>query len=81
MTKLPRDVSGTRLAQALVKLGYIAGRQRGSHLAITTITPTRHTLYIPMHRRLKTGMLSRLLGQVQAHSGLSRAQLLELLDL
>jgi predicted RNA binding protein YcfA (HicA-like mRNA interferase family) len=81
MTRLPRDVSGQRLAKALVKLGYAAGRQRGSHLAVTTLESGKHTLHIPLHPNLKPGMLSHLLGQVQAHFGLSRDQLLELLDL
>ena len=77
MTRLPRDVSGLQLAQALTKLGYSAGRQSGSHLAITTLEHGKHTLHIPLHDSLKPGMLSHLLGQVQAHFGLSRDQLLE----
>ena len=34
--KTPRDLSGSELAKALRKLGYVVTRQSGSHLRITT---------------------------------------------
>ena len=34
--RLPRDLSGNDLAQALHKLGYSITRQTGSHLRLTT---------------------------------------------
>jgi predicted RNA binding protein YcfA (HicA-like mRNA interferase family) len=34
--KLPRNLSGNDLAQALKKLGYDVTRQTGSHLRLTT---------------------------------------------
>ena len=34
--RLPRDLSGNDLAQALHKLGYSNTRQTGSHLRLTT---------------------------------------------
>ena len=34
--KLPRDVSGPELVNALRVLGYVLDRQRGSHVRVTT---------------------------------------------
>ena len=34
--RLPRDLSGSDLAQSLRKLGYSVTRQTGSHLRLTT---------------------------------------------
>ena len=34
--RLPRDLSGSDLAQSLSKLGYLITRQTGSHLRLTT---------------------------------------------
>ena len=34
--KLPRDLSGADLENALRRLGYQATRQRGSHVRVTT---------------------------------------------
>ena len=81
MTKLPRNVSGTQLAQALTKLEYETVRQRGSHLTVRTIHSGQHTLHIPLHRSLKPGMLGLLLSQIQQHFDLSRDELLGILDL
>jgi len=81
MIKLPRDVSGEQLAKALTKLGYTAVRQRGSHLTLATQQAGKHTLHVPMHQYLKPGLLSSLLSQVQDHFGISREQLIELLNL
>jgi hypothetical protein len=36
--RLPRDVSGDSLAQALKAFGYTITRQSGSHLRLTTQT-------------------------------------------
>jgi len=33
--KTPRDLSGSELAKALRKLGYVVTRQTGSHLRVT----------------------------------------------
>jgi predicted RNA binding protein YcfA (HicA-like mRNA interferase family) len=81
VTKLPRNISGTQLAQALTKLGYETVRQRGSHITVRTTQSGKHTLHIPLHRNLKPGMISLLLAQVQQHFGLTRGELLEALDM
>lgn len=45
--RLPRDLSGSDLAQALRKLGYRVTRQTGSHLRLTTTEHGEHHLTIP----------------------------------
>ncbi|MDF0650042.1 MAG: type II toxin-antitoxin system HicA family toxin [Nitrospira sp.] len=46
--RLPRDLSGSDLAQALRKLGYSITRQTGSHLRLTTHEHGEHHLTIPL---------------------------------
>jgi hypothetical protein len=48
--RLPRDLSGSDLAQALRKLGYSMTRQAGSHLRLTTYEHGEHHLTIPQLR-------------------------------
>ncbi len=79
--RLPRDVSGQKLANALSKLGYLPSRQQGDHLRLTTIQNGEHHLSIPMHRSLRIGTLSAILSDVQEHFGLDRDQLLERISL
>jgi len=38
--KVPRDLSGVALAKALSKVGYQVTRQTGSHIRLTTQSPT-----------------------------------------
>jgi predicted RNA binding protein YcfA (HicA-like mRNA interferase family) len=49
--KLPRDLSGTDLAQALAKAGYRITRQTGSHIRLSVDSPTRHHVTIPAMTR------------------------------
>ena len=77
--RLPRDVSGQELAQALHVLGYRVTRQTGSHLRVTTQEHGEHHLTIPQHTPLRVGTLSAILTDVAAHFQLSRDQLLKIL--
>ena len=74
--KLPRDISGDELAQALRKLGYVATRQTGSHLRLTTPEHGEHHVTIPRHDPIKIGTLAGILQDVAAHFDVSREQLL-----
>jgi predicted RNA binding protein YcfA (HicA-like mRNA interferase family) len=47
--RLPRDLPGSELAQALHKLGYSITRQTGSHFRLTTHEQGEHHLTIPQH--------------------------------
>ena len=77
--RLPRDVSGQELAQALHVLGYRVTRQTGRHLRVTTQEHGEHHLTIPQHTPLRVGTLSAILTDVAAHFQLSRDQLLKTL--
>ncbi|HZP82126.1 MAG TPA: type II toxin-antitoxin system HicA family toxin [Chthonomonadaceae bacterium] len=79
--RLPRDVSGQRLANALRVLGYAPTRQDGDHLRLTTQQNGEHHLTIPLHKSLRVGTLANILSDVQAHFGLTRDELLERLTL
>ena len=72
--KLPRDLSGRDLAQALEVFGYAITRQTGSHLRLTTQERGEHHVTIPDHPALRVGTLAAILGEVTAHFQLERAE-------
>ena len=74
--RLPRDLSGRELAQALRVLGYRVTRQTGSHLRLTTLEHGEHHVTIPRHDSLRVGTLAAILADVASHFGLSRDELL-----
>lgn len=73
--RLPRDLSGNDLAQALRQLGYSTTRQTGSHLRLTTLQHGEHHITIPQHSPLRIGTLSAILTDVATHFEISRDQL------
>ena len=75
--RLPRNLSGEKLIRALAKLGDRVTRQAGSHVRLTTDTPSQHHITIPNHDPLKVGTLAAILGDVAAHSKISREELIE----
>jgi len=77
--KLPRNLSGSDLAQAMKKLGYTITRQTGSHMRLTTQQQGEHHVTIPCHDPLRVGTLAAILAEVAAHFGLSREDLADLL--
>jgi len=77
--KLPRDLSGDDLAQALQALGYERVHQSGNHVKLVCQRPKRHQVAIPRHKALRVGTLSDVLSEVARVHGLSRQELLELL--
>lgn len=75
--KLPRDLTGLELAKALKALGYEITRQTGSHIRLTTQTPSQHHVTIPAHSPLKIGTLSAILADIAAHYRIDRDTLLK----
>lgn len=75
--RLPRDVSGQDLAQALATLGYRLTRQTGSHLRLTTEEAGQHHVTIPRHDPLRVGTLASILQDVAQHFGWTRQQVQE----
>ena len=79
--KLPRDVSGAKLQRALRRLGYVAVRQRGSHVRITTQVNGEHHEVIPMHSQIRAKTLASILKNVAKHHEMIVDELLIALDL
>ena len=75
--KLPRDVSGAELANALGVLGYCIVRQTGSHLRLKTMLDGEHYITIPKHSPLRIGTLSAILSEVASHFKISRDDVVE----
>jgi len=75
--KVPRDLSGAELSKALAKVGYVITRQSGSHIRLTTPTPSEHHVTVPAHGTLKVGTLSAILGDVAAHLRTTREALMQ----
>jgi predicted RNA binding protein YcfA (HicA-like mRNA interferase family) len=75
--KLPRDVSGAALVKALASLGYRVTRRSGSHIRLSCESPRQHHITIPDHDSLRIGTLAAILGDVAAHHGIGRDELLE----
>lgn len=75
--KLPRDLSGRRLAATLCRdWGYIEVHQTGSHIILQTEAPSHHRIAIPAHAALRTGTLNAILRDVAAHKGVDRERIL-----
>ncbi|MEW5762498.1 MAG: type II toxin-antitoxin system HicA family toxin [Bacillota bacterium] len=73
--KVPRDVSGEKLARLLARYGYRVTRQTGSHLRLTTTLGGEHHITIPLHNPLKVGTLNGILTDVANHLKISREAL------
>jgi len=66
--KLPRDVSGARLADILCR----KWQQVGSHIILETTLPTHHRIAIPDHHPLRLGTFNSILRAVARHKGIQR---------
>lgn len=73
--RLPRDVSGRELAQALGAMGYEVTRSSGSHMRLTSQVDGEHHETIPAHDPLKTGTLAAILRSVATHHGMTVVEL------
>ena len=71
--KLPRDVSGTDLADTLCRRWqYTRVHQVGSHIILETFEPTHHRIAIPDHHPLRIGTLNSILRAIAGHKGVAR---------
>jgi predicted RNA binding protein YcfA (HicA-like mRNA interferase family) len=52
-------------------------RQTGSHIRLTTQSPTQHHVTVPAHDSLKVGTLSGILGDVAGHLKITRDELMQ----
>jgi predicted RNA binding protein YcfA (HicA-like mRNA interferase family) len=77
--KLPRGVSAQRLIRALERLGYIAVRQKGSHIRLLHETAPTHSISVPLHDPLKIGTFHGILAEVAKAQSISAQEILDLL--
>ncbi|MFC1611391.1 type II toxin-antitoxin system HicA family toxin [Myxococcota bacterium] len=78
--KLPRDLSGRQLAQALCKSwGYVEVHQTGSHIIIETEQPSHQRIAVPAHQSLRIGTLNAILRAVSQHKQTTRDEILRAL--
>ncbi len=70
--KIPRDVSGERLAAALCRhWQYVRVHQSGSHIILDTKQPSSHRVAIPNHEVLRVGTFNSILRAVAGHKGVT----------
>lgn len=62
MSKLP-VISGMECVRALVRIGFVVDRQRGSHIVLVREEP-RATVSVPDHKELDRGTLRAIIRQV-----------------
>ena len=65
--KVPRDLSGERLARLLARhYGYRVTRTKGSHMTVTRTNADakRHSVTVPRHRDLHIGTLDGIVSDV-----------------
>ena len=74
MTKLPTDLSGRELIEALQKIGFVVQTQRGSHIVLRRDSPFARVT-VPNHKTLRVGTLRTILHEAD----LTVERLIELL--
>ena len=77
--KLPRNLNAKDLIKSAEKLGYVATRQVGSHIRMTTQQNGQHHITIPNHNPIRIGTLSSILGDIAAHFKTSKEEMISLL--
>jgi predicted RNA binding protein YcfA (HicA-like mRNA interferase family) len=76
--KLPRDLSGYKLASLLRQYNYRITRQTGSHLRLTSnFAEAEHHVTIPAHDALKVGTLSAILDDISKYLKIEKSRLAE----
>jgi predicted RNA binding protein YcfA (HicA-like mRNA interferase family) len=74
--KLPRDVSGERLAGTLCRhWQYFRVHQSGSHIILETEEPSHQRIAVPDHDALRIGTFNSILRAVANHKGVTRDEI------
>jgi predicted RNA binding protein YcfA (HicA-like mRNA interferase family) len=74
--KLPRDLGGREVVDALVKkLDYHIVHERGSHIVLETDSPSHQRIVIPDHKNLRLGTLSAILRAVASHKHIGKEEI------
>ena len=78
MPKIPRDISGQKLAQLLFQYGYNIDWQKGSHIRLTTKhNNLEHHITIPNHDFIKIGTLNNILSDVASFMNMDKKDLID----
>lgn len=76
--KIPRDLSGSRVADALCRRWqYKRVHQVGSHMILETEHPNHQRIAVPDHHPLRFGTLVSILRAVSRHKGVTRDAIIE----
>lgn len=76
--KLPRGISGPRLASLLRRYGYEVTRQTGSHMRLTSAVRGRqHHVTVPAHKELTVGTMNAILTDVASYLEMERQELVQ----
>ncbi|MCJ7538477.1 MAG: type II toxin-antitoxin system HicA family toxin [Desulfobacteraceae bacterium] len=74
MSTLPH-VSGRKVVQALLKIGYEKDRQKGSHIVMRQISYPHRRIVVPDHKEVAKGTLRAII----RHAGLTVEEFAKLL--
>jgi predicted RNA binding protein YcfA (HicA-like mRNA interferase family) len=75
--RLPRDIGGRELANALVRhWGYRQANQVGSHIILQTDEPGHHRVSVPDHNPLRIGTLNGILRAVAEVKSVTREDII-----
>ncbi|MCD6256485.1 type II toxin-antitoxin system HicA family toxin [Candidatus Aerophobetes bacterium] len=78
MPKIPRDLSGKKLAKLLSKYEYKVVRQTGSHIRlVSNFKRVEHKITIPAHNPIKIGTLNNILVDVAEYLEISKQNLIK----
>jgi len=76
MPKIPRDISGRKLAGLLDRYGYKIPRETGSQLRLESkLGDESHKITIPDHRPIKIGTLNSILTELAGRQKISKVEL------
>jgi len=62
--KLPTDLSGQELVRVLLRVGFVANRQRGSHIILRRGNPFAGVV-VPDHNQVRPGTLRQILNEAR----------------
>mgnify|MGYP001557971124 CR=1 FL=1 len=77
MPRIPRDISGRKLAKLLKKYDYKIVRETGNHIRlVSSFKANEHKITIPDHKQVKIGTLNNILNEVADYLKISKEKLI-----
>ena len=78
MPKIPRDISGRKLAKLLNIYKYEIEREKGSHIRlVSTHQLFEHKITIPDRQPIKIGTLNNILNDISDYLKISKQELID----